>query len=117
MDSDTLERYRGLLEDKRNDLLARVRSARDSEADSSDADAPDLGDRAISTVSRDLLYQLTGSEREILKRIDKALIRIDRGAFGACDHCGKQVQTGRLEAVPWALHCIQCQELQDRGEI
>jgi len=34
-----------------------------------------------------------------------------------CVECEKKVQIGRLEAVPWARHCIECQELQDRGDI
>jgi DnaK suppressor protein len=68
-------------------------------------------------MSRDLLYQLTSSERDIVRRIDAALDRIASDSFGACVNCGKKVQLGRLEAVPWARHCIECQELQDRGEI
>ena len=112
-----LERYRTLLLNKRADLLDRVRSARNSETQGSDKAAPDLGDRAITTVTRDLMYQLTTGERDILRRVDAALDRLEAKAYGECAHCGKKVQKGRLDAVPWALHCIQCQELQDRGEI
>jgi DnaK suppressor protein len=117
MKSSQVERYKKILLDKRSDLLDRVRSARSSETESGDKAAPDLGDRAITTVSRDLMYQLNTGERDILRRIDLALDRIEKKAFGACVHCGKQVQKGRLDAVPWARHCIDCQELQDRGEI
>ena len=117
MDSSKLENYRSQLQDKRDDLLHRVRSARSTDAETTDAETPDLGDRATNTMSKDLLYQLTTGEREILKRIDLALKRFDDGHFGECDHCSKPVQSGRLDAVPWALHCIECQELQDRGEI
>jgi DnaK suppressor protein len=63
------------------------------------------------------LYQLSTGERDILRRIDAALDRMESGSYGACVHCAKKVQIGRLEAVPWARHCIECQELQDRGEI
>jgi DnaK suppressor protein len=103
--------------EKRSELLSRVQTARSSEAEGNDLDAPDLGDRALSTVSRDLLFQLTAGERDILRRIDDAVIRIDAGQYGVCINCGNKVQLARLEAVPWARHCIQCQELQDRGEI
>lgn len=112
-----LAQFRTRLLAKRDDLLARVRSARDDEHESDDDAAPDLGDRALSTVSRDLKYQLTGGERDLVKRIDEALQRVDDGTFGACIHCGQQVHAARLEALPWARHCIKCQELQDRGEI
>ena len=49
--------------------------------------------------------------------IRNALARIEEGEYGNCVACGKKVQLARLDAVPWALHCIECQELQDRGEI
>jgi len=112
-----LERYRNRLQTKRADVLSRVRAARDSEQDTNDEEAPDLGDRARATMSRDLMYELTGTEREMLRRIDAALGRIDAGTFGECENCGKKVHDARLDALPWALHCIDCQELQDRGEL
>ena len=112
-----LERYRNRLQAKRTDVLSRVQAARDSEQDSNEDEAPDLGDRALSTMTRDLMYELTGTERDLLRRIDAALGRIDAGTFGECQNCGKKVHDARLEALPWARHCIDCQELQDRGEL
>lgn len=111
------KRLHKLLLEKRSDLLSRVQAARSSETEGNDLDAPDLGDRALSTITRDLMYQLTGSEREILRRVDAALDRIAEETYGECVNCGKKVQLARLEAVPWARHCFECQELQDRGEI
>jgi DnaK suppressor protein len=112
-----MERFRKQLLAKRDDLLGRVQTARSSELEANDADAPDLGDRALSNVTLDLSYQLSASERDLLRRIDAAVDRIDVGMYGVCVHCGKKVQMARLEAVPWARHCVDCQELQDRGEI
>jgi DnaK suppressor protein len=117
MNKRQMQRYRKLLAAKREELLVRVKAARNSEQEADDKEAPDLGDRALSTVIRDLSYQLTSGERDMLRRIDEALDRIEEGKYGACLECGKKVQTGRLDAVPWARHCIECQELQDRGEL
>jgi DnaK suppressor protein len=117
MNKKQLERFRKVLLAKRQELLDSVRAARTSEQESGGKEAPDLGDRALSTVIRDLNYQLTATERDIMKRIDAALDRIDNKEYGSCVECGKKVQIGRLDAVPWARHCIECQELQDRGEI
>lgn len=111
------KRFHKLLLEKRSDLLNRVKAARSTETEGNDLDAPDLGDRALSTISRDLLFQLTGGEREILRRVDAALDRIADESYGQCVNCGKRVQLARLEAVPWARHCIECEEQQDRGEI
>jgi DnaK suppressor protein len=117
MNRKQLDKYKALLEEKREQVLARVLSARESEQDGPSEDAPDLGDRALSTVTRDLSYRLTAGERDILRRIDAALARIEDGTYGECLSCGKKVQTGRLDAVPWARHCIECQELQDQGHL
>ena len=110
-------RYQKQLLAKRDELLHRVREARTSEKEGSGKEAPDLGDRALSTVIRDLSYQLTAGERDIVRRIDAALDRMEADEFGVCVECNAKVLKGRLDAVPWARHCINCQELQDRGEI
>jgi DnaK suppressor protein len=111
------ESYRKQLLAKREDLLHLVQAARSSEKEGTGKEAPDLGDRALSTVIRDLSYQLTIAERDLVRRVDEALDRMETGEYGVCVACGKKVQIGRLDAVPWARHCIECQELQDRGEI
>jgi DnaK suppressor protein len=117
MERSDMDRFRELLIAKRSELLDRVRAMRPSEAEAGEGEAPDLGDRALNTVSRDLLYQLSTGERDLVRRIDWAISRLDEGSYGSCVHCGREVQRGRLQAVPWARHCIECQELQDRGDI
>ncbi len=117
MNRDDFESFRTLLLAKRDDLMARVRAARSSEHEGNGEDAPDLGDRALTTMSRDLSYQLSTGERQILKSIDEALKRIQDGKYGSCTNCGRKIHMQRLQAVPWARHCIDCQELQDRGDL
>jgi len=117
MNRKQMEKFKKLLEAKRAELLDRVRAARATEKTEQPENAPDLGDRALSSVTRDLSYVLSAGERDLLKRIDDALDRIEAGSYGQCLNCGKTVLQGRLTAVPWALHCIDCQELQDLGQI
>ena len=117
MKAHVMKKLRAQLEAKREELLARVRAARSTEHEGNDEDAPDLGDRALSTMTRDLSYQLSTGERGILKAIDEALVRVGKGTYGNCVNCDREIQVPRLEAVPWARHCIDCQELQDRGEL
>ena len=47
--------------------------------------------------------------------VDAALTRLDDGSFGACVRCGKPISVARLEALPWAAYCIDCQRIVDRG--
>ena len=50
-----------------------------------------------------------------LELVDAALARLDDGSFGTCLRCGQPIADGRLEALPWAAHCIACQAEIDRG--
>ncbi len=49
-----------------------------------------------------------------LELVDAALARLDGGTFGTCLRCGKPIADARLEALPWAAHCIDCQSIVDR---
>jgi RNA polymerase-binding protein DksA len=49
-----------------------------------------------------------------LELVDEALARLDAGTFGTCIRCGKPIAPDRLEALPWAARCIDCQRLAAR---
>jgi DnaK suppressor protein len=51
-----------------------------------------------------------------LAQVDAAVARLDDGTFGRCARCGRAIATERLEALPWAAHCIECQSALDRGQ-
>jgi DnaK suppressor protein len=53
--------------------------------------------------------------RQHLALVDAALARIDEETFGACLRCGRAIDPERLEALPWAAHCIDCQRDVARG--
>ncbi len=50
-----------------------------------------------------------------LALVDAALERLDAGTYGACLRCGDPIAPERLEALPWAAHCIACQSAIDKG--
>ena len=51
-----------------------------------------------------------------LAQVGAALARLDAGTFGRCVRCGGHIAAARLEALPWAAHCIDCQTALDRGQ-
>ncbi len=109
------EKYRRLLKEKKNDLLAELAKTRDAEEETSEEASQDIADKAVSAYTREFLYSLTDSERNTLVQIDEALARIDDGAYGFCQNCGAPMNEKRLNAVPWAQHCVDCQELSEKG--
>ena len=109
------QRYNKLLLEKRESLLQLVQAARKSEKEGTTKEAPDLGDRALSTVIRDLSYQLSAAERDILRRVDDALDRIENGEYGICRGAGERIPKKRLTAIPWAKYCVNCAALAEKG--
>lgn len=78
-------------------------------------DGDDEVDRANFDTDRELALALSRSERDMLLQIEEALERIDQGKFGDCVACTKPIGEQRLQAIPWARYCIECQELEEKG--
>lgn len=73
-----------------------------------------LADTATITYERELDYTLEDNEERLLGEIDAALKRIEDGTYGICANRGEQIPVERLEALPWATLCIDCQREQER---
>ena len=50
-----------------------------------------------------------------LAAVEAAILRLDDGTYGACVRCGRPIAPQRLDALPWAAHCIDCQRIVGRG--
>ena len=81
----------------------------------SDQGSEDIVDRANSAYNREFMFSLSGAERETLIQIEEALERLDKDQYGTCTNCANEIPGPRLEAVPWARYCIDCQELEEKG--
>jgi RNA polymerase-binding protein DksA len=73
-----------------------------------------LADTATETYDRELDYTLEENAVHVLSEIDAALQRIEHGTYGMCTNCGRRIPEERLEALPWATLCIDCQREQER---
>ena len=63
---------------------------------------------------RDLALRDRSEQQLVL--VDGALARIDAGTFGTCIRCGLAIAPDRLDALPWAEHCIDCARLIASGK-
>ncbi len=52
--------------------------------------------------------------RAHLAQVEAALARLDADTFGSCVSCGRDIAPERLEAIPWAALCIDCQRAESR---
>lgn len=107
--------YRERLEQQRADIMSMYEKDVRAGQESTDEGTEDIVDRANNSYNRELMFSLSDNERQRLLDIDKALARLDEGAYGRCSNCGTEIAEKRLEAVPWTRHCIDCQELAEQG--
>jgi len=115
MDKKTLDHFKELLLEKRAQLEKAYRDKLTRTGDESAEGALDPADEASVNYNKEFWYSLSDTDRHILRMIEDALHQMDKEEYGLCTNCEKPIQRKRLEAVPWARHCIACQDLQDRG--
>ena len=102
---------------QRQEILDMYKQDVKAGQESADDGTEDIVDRANNSYNRELMFSLSDSERVLLLQIEAALSRIETGIYGRCTNCGNMIHPLRLEAVPWARFCIDCQELAEKGQL
>jgi RNA polymerase-binding protein DksA len=77
-------------------------------------DPKDLADIAADDIDRKTLEALGTQELKRLQLIESALARIENKKYGLCARCSKKIPRERLEAIPYALLCIDCKSSEER---
>lgn len=121
MDKEKLEHYRQVIMQKRNDLLKQLEHMKESGLNSSVRDASGdhstysfhMADQGTDTMDREQQYMFASREQNYLYHLELALERIDKGEFGTCVRCGKEISADRLEAVPHVRLCIDCKSKEE----
>ncbi len=103
-----------LLSQKEEILETLVSENEDFEALIKDLDPKDLADVAADDIDRKTLETLSSRDVKRLRLIDSAISRIHNGRYGLCMKCSKKIPKERLEAIPYALLCIDCQSSDER---
>ncbi len=113
--SVALAGLRASLDIKRREMLDLYEHDVEAGKQSTDDPADDFADRANNSFNRELMFSLSGIERQMLIYIEDAYQRLDEGSYGLCAHCNEPIGLPRLKALPWARYCISCQELEEKG--
>ncbi len=111
-----LKRFKKMLEDSRTAILAKARKTMEEESNFDTDDLPDEIDQASSEYAQSMAFRLRDREKFLLKKIEKALARIEDGSFGMCERCEEPISVKRLEARPVTTLCIRCKEEQEKKE-
>lgn len=70
-----------------------------------------FADSAQSTAERARLLSVMKALRANQRWVNRALTKMELGTYGVCERCGNPVAIERLEALPWAILCIDCARL------
>jgi RNA polymerase-binding protein DksA len=123
MSPDDTDRFRSLLTEERERVVAAIDHLHHANAGSLEEQTGELvsgsadnhmADMATATFDRELDYTLGDNAEGVLRAIDDALKRIDDGSYGRCRVCGREIPEERLEARPWTDLCIDDQRRLER---
>ncbi|REJ75625.1 MAG: TraR/DksA family transcriptional regulator [Acidobacteria bacterium] len=107
-----LKEIKQKLLEERETILSKL-SSNDLSVD--DSETPDPVDLAVRNYSKNVMLAVSENESRQLTLINDALERIEDEEYGLCQNCEKDINPKRLNAVPWARYCLDCQQLLEQG--
>jgi len=111
-----LDFFKGLLLGLKDNLLHDIKNmsenpkTEDNDSHDISGHVQHMADVATDMYDREFNMGLASHDREILKKIDAALKRIEEGTYGICLGTGKPISLERLKALPYAEYCREYQE-------
>ena len=115
MKKKDLEYFKTLLDERLEELLSQADNTV-SGMTAQKENFPDPTDRASLEADRNFMLRIRDREHKLIKKIKKALDRIENGTFGICDSCGEDISIKRLKARPVTTQCIDCKTKEEAQE-
>ena len=115
MKKEDLDFFKNLLNDRLNELLSHADSTVTGMTKPKENFA-DPTDRASHEAERSFELRIRDREHKLIKKIKKALTRIDAGTFGICETCEEDISLKRLQARPVTTQCIECKTREEDME-
>lgn len=115
MKKKDIDFFKELLENKIEDLLSQADNTV-SGMTAPKENFPDPTDRASLESDRNFMLRIRDRESKLIKKIKKALGRIETGTFGVCEACGEDISIERLKARPVTTQCIECKTKEEAFE-
>lgn len=113
MTPTAITKYKGLLKAREAEL---VEAFRHCEGITIQRTADTL-DEVLLAGECELAIRNLDRDTQLLRAVRSALARIDDGCYGICLNCEEPISPKRLNAVPWASHCLACQDALDRNSL
>lgn len=111
---DLIAQMRPLLIKRRDALKKLLSQELETISREYDEDVGDPADLALEAEFRETNAQLADAECRELQQIEQALDRLQVGTYGLCEACERTIPMARLQALPYATKCINCQRQSER---
>jgi DnaK suppressor protein len=115
MKKKDIEYFKEFLNDRLQELLSHADNTVSGMTAPKD-NFPDPTDRASLESDRNFMLRIRDRENKLIKKIKKALDRIENDTFGICEKCGEDISVKRLKARPVTTHCIDCKTKEEAFE-
>ncbi len=115
MKEEDVEYFRKFLSERLENLLHEADNTV-SGMTSPNENFPDPTDRASLESDRNFMLRIRDRESKLIKKIKKALARIENGTFGVCEKCGQDIDLKRIQARPVTTQCIECKTKEEALE-
>lgn len=103
-----------LLTERQDEVLGRVRDARQLLDEQVVTDPGDVADMSVVDTSADYFLKLANNQKRELVEIQGALDRLHKGAYGTCTGCEEIIPVDRLRRLPYARFCVDCQASMEK---
>jgi RNA polymerase-binding protein DksA len=114
-EQDFIARMEKTLTELKREIISNLVVSNDDFKEIVEAMEPkDIADVASDAIDRKMIEAIGSQELKRLRMIDSALTRIQQGKYGLCIKCGKKIPHERLEAIPYALMCIECKTAEEK---
>ena len=109
-----------MLHAKRAELFVELRrefgERLEDDALTSQDEKIEIGDRSVSVLGEDVELERLEMKRRALRQIDEALGRLEADTYGVCEECGSEIGEERLEILPFATRCVECEHRREVDE-
>jgi DnaK suppressor protein len=114
-DAERQAMLRQMLEERRREIHEKLRSLRET-LPAEVVEVRDPEERSVADFVQEVDFALMEMKSATLSKIDEALQRLGEGRYGVCAECDQEISEARLQAVPFASLCRDCQAQQEQDE-
>jgi DnaK suppressor protein len=110
MQNQEIAKFKDILLSQKEEMVKQIKALHDDKSRKGGALSADWPEQAVEMENDEVVDALSDQDSQKLKLINVALDKIEAGNFGSCAECGEEIESRRLQSVPYAQMCMNCME-------